>query len=190
MLVADKLHLAMIELMDNHWDKSVDYLKTMLTECHRFQYNDLYAEGALLLSKVYSLQGKYQLSKRTQDKVKNVIKKLDTVWLYEKIREFDRLYQRLVDLRIISKSKVSSEVPAVLKTQLAAHKDTHSYRRIIIGQSEPMYRVYNLLNKIAPTDLPVLIEGETGTGKELIARAIHGKSQRTGRNFFAFNCGA
>ena len=190
MMIADQLHLAVIELMEDQWDKSINRLKAVLAQAHRFNYNDLYTEGVLLLSKVYSLQGKSQLADRTQDKVKNAIKKLDTVWLYEKIKEFDRLYQQLVDLQIISKKKTSSAVPSVLKNQLTLHKDTHACYRIIIGESKPMYQVYEMLDKIAPTDLPVLIEGETGTGKELVARAIHSKSKHPGQPFLAFNCGA
>jgi transcriptional regulator with GAF, ATPase, and Fis domain len=60
----------------------------------------------------------------------------------------------------------------------------------IIGGSEPMQRVYELVEKVAPISIPVLLEGETGTGKELIARAIHSLSPRSNRPFLAINCAA
>jgi len=60
----------------------------------------------------------------------------------------------------------------------------------IIGNSEPMRRVFDLLKQIAPTDATVLILGESGTGKELIANAIHQNSPRRHRPFVALNCAA
>ena len=53
----------------------------------------------------------------------------------------------------------------------------------IVGSSEPLRRVLNQVSKVAPTDSTVLILGETGTGKELIARAIHNRSRRSTRAF-------
>jgi DNA-binding NtrC family response regulator len=60
----------------------------------------------------------------------------------------------------------------------------------MIGQSEPLKALRTLIDKIALYDAPVLIEGETGTGKELAARAIHYQSSRRDRPFVPVNCGA
>jgi transcriptional regulator with GAF, ATPase, and Fis domain len=60
----------------------------------------------------------------------------------------------------------------------------------IVGTSPPMQQVFRKVEKIAPTDISVLITGETGTGKELIAREIHNRSPRTGKPFVTINCGA
>jgi PAS domain S-box-containing protein len=60
----------------------------------------------------------------------------------------------------------------------------------IVGSSEALRRVLAQLSKVAPTDSTVLISGETGTGKELIARAIHSRSIRSTRAFIRVNCAA
>ena len=60
----------------------------------------------------------------------------------------------------------------------------------IIGSSAALESVLEQVEQVAPTDSTVLIEGETGTGKELIAHAIHNASQRCGRAFIKLNCTA
>ena len=60
----------------------------------------------------------------------------------------------------------------------------------IIGKSSKIQELVELVGQVAPADCNVLIFGETGTGKELFARAIHHQSGRTGERFLAFNCGA
>ena len=60
----------------------------------------------------------------------------------------------------------------------------------MIGQQKNMQRVRALIEKVAPTNSTVLILGETGTGKELAARAVHEQSQRVDEPFVAINCGA
>ena len=60
----------------------------------------------------------------------------------------------------------------------------------IVGSSEPLRKVLSQINKVAPSDSTVLILGQTGTGKELIARAIHKRSKRAARAFIGVNCAA
>src|ERR1700731_3540346 len=60
----------------------------------------------------------------------------------------------------------------------------------IVGSSESLRRVLEQVSRVAPTDSTVLIQGETGPGKELIARAIHNRSKRVNRAFIRVNCAA
>jgi len=60
----------------------------------------------------------------------------------------------------------------------------------IIGQSEPMQKIFDLICDVAPTDSTVLITGETGTGKGLAAKAIHSQSRRSKGPYVVVNCGA
>ena len=73
-----------------------------------------------------------------------------------------------------------------LRRQLKAKKETD----IIIGQSEAMRNIYELVRRTAPTDSTVLITGESGTGKELVARAIHTYSLRQDKEFITVDCSA
>jgi formate hydrogenlyase transcriptional activator len=68
--------------------------------------------------------------------------------------------------------------------------DRSSMFEEIVGTSAPLRRVLAQVAKVAPTDSTVLISGETGTGKELIARAVHRRSNRSGRAFIRVNCAA
>ena len=70
-------------------------------------------------------------------------------------------------------------------------KDSKAHRfEQIIGNSASMEAVLRTVERVAPTDSTVLIQGETGSGKELIARAIHNLSPRCGRPFVTLNCAA
>ena len=75
--------------------------------------------------------------------------------------------------------------------------DVHALRRLLddrasfrdlVGRSAAMRQLYELIRQVASVDATVLIEGETGTGKELVARAIHAESHRRGGPFVAVNC--
>jgi len=75
---------------------------------------------------------------------------------------------------------------AVLREEI----DKASMFEEIVGTSKPLKAVLSRIAKVGPTDSTVLITGETGTGKELIARAVHKRSQRSGRPFVSVNCAA
>lgn len=74
--------------------------------------------------------------------------------------------------------------------QLRDRLETRTRFDRMVGDSEPMQRVHDLVEMVADSDVTVLLTGESGTGKELVARAIHHKSSRAEGPFVTLNCGA
>jgi DNA-binding NtrC family response regulator len=87
--------------------------------------------------------------------------------------------------RALQKRSLEQEV-RYLRSEVALRFDETR----IIGESRPMQAVFSLIKKVAGTSSNVLITGETGTGKELAARAIHNQSPRVSKPFVAINCAA
>jgi two-component system, NtrC family, response regulator AtoC len=85
--------------------------------------------------------------------------------------------------RALERKRLSLE-NKVLKTELARHTFTSN----IVGESKPMLELLNIAAKVAPTDSPVLIQGASGTGKELVANFLHTNSLRKDQPFVALNC--
>jgi two-component system NtrC family response regulator len=85
----------------------------------------------------------------------------------------------LENYRLIKENRLLSE----------ALSDRYGYENII-GKSKPMHKIYALISKVAQSRASVLITGASGTGKELIAKAIHYDSPRNDRPFISINCGA
>jgi transcriptional regulator with GAF, ATPase, and Fis domain len=97
--------------------------------------------------------------------------------------ELQRL--RAEQLRRASESRMELERAGLL----ARHRHMHEPGEII-GASPALLRALETVSRVAPTDATVLISGETGTGKELFARAIHAASRRTDSAFIKFDCAA
>ncbi len=87
--------------------------------------------------------------------------------------------------RVAERRDLSNKATA-LETRLKAAEGTPT----LIGETPQMMAVRRLIDTIAPTDASVMILGETGTGKELIARSLHDKSHRANGTFIPVNCGA
>ncbi|MGC8724571.1 MAG: sigma-54-dependent transcriptional regulator [Acidobacteriota bacterium] len=94
--------------------------------------------------------------------------------------ELERLVRNAAERRLLQKENLSLKVQI---EELTPFKD-------IIGESQPIRDVVELIKNVAPTDTTVLIRGESGTGKELVARAIHAASPRRFMPFVTVNCGA
>lgn len=86
--------------------------------------------------------------------------------------------------------KSYDEVDKLEQTQKLLQEDSNQPFREIIGNSQAMMKVYELVDKVAKTDANVLILGENGTGKDLIARLLHNKSLRKDKTFIGVDMGA
>ena len=92
----------------------------------------------------------------------------------------------LADIRsAIARHKAEAEVIQLKRTLKQRYNFEH-----IVGKSEPMLRLFDIVAQVAPSRSTVLIQGESGTGKELIAKAIHNHSPRRDRLFVPVNTGA
>ena len=98
-----------------------------------------------------------------------------------RITSYNVCYTKL--LRALSGAEVARQ-NAFLKQEIERGWDA------FIGTSEPMRQVYELIQRVGPSKASVLIRGETGTGKELAARAIHNASSRRDKLFVPINCAA
>lgn len=136
------------------------------------------------------------------------------VYLDHRVREnaFDQRAERLLTLLAgqaalaIRQRRRLEEIETLneeLGREVASREsDLHAARRVLVqsgltvpvdglvGESEPMRQVHELLRRVAGADLPVLVCGETGTGKELAARAVHQLSKRREAPFITENCAA
>ena len=97
--------------------------------------------------------------------------------------EFDELLVKVQ--RLLSSRRLNVE-NKLLRGEINRQYDFEN----IVGQSAAMQRVFDTIKKVAATDGTVLIDGKSGTGKELVARALHFNSKRAGKPFIAVNCGA
>ena len=114
--------------------------------------------------------------------------------IYDQEGECVRLVGVLVD---VTERKLAEEEIRRLKERLEAENvylrrevsEAHADREII-GWSEGILKVLQQINQVAGTDMTVMVLGETGTGKELVARAVHGQSMRRERPLVKVNCSA
>jgi DNA-binding NtrC family response regulator len=91
---------------------------------------------------------------------------------------------------IVVEKALERHLLAIENQQLRDRLETKTRFEQMVGESEPMQHVYQLVEMVAASDVTVLLTGESGTGKELVARAIHYQSSRSNGPFVTVNCGA
>ena len=97
--------------------------------------------------------------------------------------------QKPLDLNriLITVKNATEKVSLVKETKILKKK---VYGQEMIGESEPIMKVKDMIDKVAPTDARVLITGANGSGKELVARSLHQKSHRSAMPYIEVNCAA
>lgn len=101
------------------------------------------------------------------------------------VKPFNLNEVRMVVSNALEKRFLRQEIQSLRK-----HLEDRKKIPFMIGNSAKMVELQAMMEQIAPSDCSVLIQGETGTGKELVAKAIHQMSPRAANRFMAFNCGA
>ncbi len=102
--------------------------------------------------------------------------------------EKEKLLTTAINVRSIKESK--KQIDHLDNTRLTLESDIQKEMGALIGKSKTMEKVYQTIKKVAATDANVLIMGENGTGKELVARAIHQLSKRKDKNFIKVDLGS
>ena len=101
-------------------------------------------------------------------------------------KPFDLGEMREFIRKAIARKEVAAERSRALREEV---KETSSYEGIV-GRSGAMLRIFEMIERVAPTNANVMVLGESGTGKELIAAALHSRSDRKERPFVPINCAA
>jgi two-component system response regulator HupR/HoxA len=156
-----------------------EYLGSVIAYCHieKEVSADLLSQGATIIENL----------KMDPELFLDAVKRLKPLSLSE-----GKYFYELVDL-------VAQEIMAfhteISKREARIHalsnqlENRYSYNQMI-GKSKPMQELYSILDKVSSSEATVLIQGENGTGKELIARSVHFNSPRKGSNFVTVNCSA
>ena len=195
-MLAGQMHLVILNILEGQPGSAITLLKTILREAKpllKGHQDVLVCEALLLLSKCYALIGLQDKADVLEKRLKTILKRVDIIWFYELSKEIEQIYQRLEGNEgpVNKSSSVVTRVREHLNGQLSSYNLSQEEKQYaIIGKSEAMKDIYHLIDRVAPTNLPVLIYGETGTGKELAARAVHQRSLRSRQMWLACNTGA
>jgi len=139
-----------------------------------------------------ALRGLKDVSPQTEILMMTAYATVDTAVHAMKEGAFDYLVKPFDPEEIeIQIKKIIAHKELILENILLRKKLEEKYQfDEIIGRSDPMQEIFDLIGRVAPTDSTVLITGESGTGKELVAQALHGNSSRCYMPFIAVSCGA
>jgi DNA-binding NtrC family response regulator len=94
------------------------------------------------------------------------------------------------NLKVVVDSALKTQSEMRAATAFKPQLTVEQHQDSIVGQSEAMQQVFKMIGRVAHSDAPVMITGESGSGKELVARAIHHYSRRSEKFFVAINCAA
>jgi transcriptional regulator with GAF, ATPase, and Fis domain len=161
----------------------------MHDDCHEFDAEDERLMNALakFASSAYQAVAsidelKFQIAER--EKAETALQELtDRLEIQVRVRT-EALEQRNKEVKQLQEQLFKENI--VLREEI----DKASMFEEIVGSSEALRKILAQVSRVAPSDSTVLILGETGTGKELIARAIHNRSKRAGHAFIRVNCAA
>jgi len=109
-----------------------------------------------------------------------------------KLGAFDYLRKESLpfNLKLVVDAALTVQAEMRSATAFKPQLTVEQYQDSLVGQSQAMQQVFKMIGRVSHSDAPVMITGESGSGKELVARAIHHYSNRSGQAFIAINCAA
>lgn len=109
-----------------------------------------------------------------------------------KLGAFDYLRKESLpfNLKPVVDAALTAQAEMRVATAFKPQLTVEQYQDSLVGQSPPMQQVFKMIGRVSHSDAPVMITGESGSGKELVARAIHHYSNRSSQSFIAINCAA
>ncbi|MEK7450222.1 MAG: sigma-54 dependent transcriptional regulator [Planctomycetota bacterium] len=199
--VQGKNSLAILAIIEGQVISAIEILNNTFRETRQKKMTGPAYEVALLLRTCYRFmslasagtdpieQSKWEnKGSLLERRLKSMVRQMDHAKFYESNKQAEEIfYQLQKEGQFSPTARKFLEIPT--KT-IGPENAPSSYQEVLIGKSALMQEVYYLVEKTAPTDLPILIYGETGAGKELVARAIHQRSLRSRRTWLACNTGA
>ena len=167
-------------------EEAMDCIRTKTIDLVFLDITLLGMDGFDTLKEIKQYDDSIEVVMLTADeKAKTAMRAIELGAFHYITKPYDKDDILLVTRRVFEKKMMAEEIVS-LRDEVQEINFFHS----MIGQSEKMFEVYKLVEKVAQTDSTVLITGESGTGKELAAKAIHLQSQRRNNYFKAINCGA
>ncbi len=104
--------------------------------------------------------------------------------------DFVRKEQLPFNLKIVADAALKASAELKAANTFKPVLTVEQYQDEIVGKSDAMQQVFKMIGRVAASDAPVMVTGESGSGKELVARAIHNYSSRSNKSFLAINCAA
>jgi len=104
--------------------------------------------------------------------------------------DFVRKEQLPFNLKVVVDSALKANAELRSASAFKPQLTVEQHREDIVGRSEAMQQVFKMIGRVAGSEAPVMVTGESGSGKELVARAIHNYSARSSKQFLAINCAA
>ncbi|MFZ4597259.1 MAG: sigma-54-dependent transcriptional regulator [Terrimicrobiaceae bacterium] len=104
--------------------------------------------------------------------------------------DFVRKEQLPFNLKVIVDSALKAHAELLSASAFKPQLTVEQHREDIVGRSEAMQQVFKMIGRVSGSEAPVMVTGESGSGKELVARAIHNYSARSAKQFLAINCAA
>ncbi|CAN5648437.1 nitrogen fixation sigma-54 dependent transcriptional regulator GnfM [soil metagenome] len=104
--------------------------------------------------------------------------------------DFVRKEQLPFNIKIVGDAALKAAAELKSASTFQPVLTVEQYQDEIVGKSDAMQQVFKMIGRVAASDAPVMVTGESGSGKELVARAIHNYSTRSNKSFLAINCAA